>query len=110
MHQMIDDFAGVGGMAMTKLRAGDRFFRSNCLMEAIKAKLRYGKSVRIVRMKSHDGLHHYGWYDKKSGILYDFAQSQVVKHWIQYLRFWGYIRQRGPEYCGHLPEAPGDDE
>lgn len=74
-----------------------REFYSNCLWEAVKAKLRYGNRVRVVHMRSHDGLHHFGWVDVESGTLYDFTQTQVVKHWIQFLRFKGYIRQRGSE-------------
>ena len=69
-------------------------FRSNCLVEAIKAKLKYGKRVRIVHMRSRDGLHHWGWVDKETGVLYDFAQTETVKRWTQYLRFEGYIRRR----------------
>ena len=74
--------------------AGATTFRSNCLWEAIKAKLKCGKSVRIVHMRSHDGLHHWGWVDKRSGDLYDFTQTEIVKHWIQYLKFEGYIRKQ----------------
>lgn len=79
--------------------AGNKSFKSNCLWEAIKAKLIHGKSVRIVHMRSRDGLHHWGWVDKKSGDLYDFAQTGVVRHWIQYLRFEGYIRRQ--KFCPH---------
>ena len=69
-------------------------FRPNCILEAIKAKIKYGSKVRIVHIRSHTGLHHWGWVDKKSRMLYDFHQTEAVKHWIQLLYYEGYIMKR----------------
>ena len=60
---------------------------SNCLFEAIKAKLKDWKNIRIIFQKPH----HFLWYNAKDKRIYDFYQSCMFKHW--YEMFWhkGYI-------------------
>ena len=69
-------------------------YYSNCLMEAIKAKLRLGKEIKIIHVKSNNGLHHWMWHDMKDGNIYDFQQLDEVKHWHNLLWFRGKIRIR----------------
>lgn len=70
-----------------------RTFRSNCIIQAVKAKIRGGKNVRILHLISNDGLHHFAWKDLKTGAIYDFHQTEEVKHWLQLLYYKGEIRR-----------------
>lgn len=69
-------------------------FRSNCLLEALKAKLKDWSNTEIKHVRSKDNLIHFVWIDKKNGYRYDFAQTEVVKYWVQLLYFRGYIRKK----------------
>lgn len=69
-------------------------FYSNCLLEAIKAKVKLGKEIKIIHIKSKDGLHHWVWHDLKDGNIYDFQQLDTIKHWHDLIYFRGRIRIR----------------
>lgn len=69
-------------------------YYSNCLLEAIKAKLKHGKEIKILHVKSNDGLHHFLWYDLKDNNIYDFEQLETVRLWSGLLWFKGKIRIR----------------
>ena len=69
-------------------------YYSNCLLEAMKAKLKYWNDIKILHVRSHDGLHHFMWYDRVDNNVYDFQQLDEVKHWLQLLWYRGNIRIR----------------
>lgn len=69
-------------------------YYSNCLLEAIKAKLKYRKEIRILRVKSNGGLHHFLWHDLRDNNIYDFEQLETVRYWRGLLWFKGRIRIR----------------
>lgn len=72
-------------------------FYSNCLLEALKAKVKYGKEVKIIHVRSNDGLHHFLWHDLYDGNIYDFQQLETVTSWFDLFWFKGKIRVR--PYC-----------
>lgn len=72
-------------------------YYSNCLLEAIKAKMKGGKQIKIMLIKSKDGLFHWIWYDLSDGNIYDFQQLYMVKHWYNLFWFKGKIRVRSFE-------------
>lgn len=72
----------------------DNIFYSNCLIECIKAKIRYKKNIKILHVISHDGLHHFMWLNKIDNNIYDFQQLEMAKHWIDLLWYKGKIRIR----------------
>lgn len=69
-------------------------YYSNCLLEALKAKLKYRKEIKILHVKSNDGLHHFLWHDLKDNNIYDFQQLEMVRHWFDLIWFKGQIRIR----------------
>ena len=69
-------------------------YYSNCLFEAIKAKLKYRKEIKILHIKSNDGLHHFLWHDLKDNNIYDFQQLEMVSSWLDLIWFKGKIRIR----------------
>lgn len=71
-----------------------KIFYSNCLFEAVKAKLKDWQNTEVKHIRSKDNLIHFIWIDKKNGCRYDFAQVETVKYWVQLLWFKGYIRKK----------------
>lgn len=71
-----------------------KIFYSNCLFEAVKAKIKNWQTTEIKHIRSKDNLIHFIWIDKKNGYRYDFAQVETVKYWVQLLWFKGYIRKK----------------
>ena len=69
-------------------------YYSNCLIEAIKARIRHGKEVKVIHVKSKDGLNHWMWHDLRDGNIYDFQQLDTVKHYCNLLWYRGKIRIR----------------
>lgn len=68
-------------------------FYSNCLIEALKAKIRDPKNVKILFVSKRftmSGRFHYFW--KKDNLVYDFKCESNVKHFWQMFLFKGYIR------------------
>ena len=76
------------------MRITSEEYYSNCLFEVIKAKIKDWKYIKIVHIKSEDGLHHWMWHDLKDGNIYDFQQLDVVKHYYNLLWYKGQIRIR----------------
>lgn len=69
-------------------------FRSNCLIEAMKAKLKNPKKVRITFIPARytGGIYpHFLWSDGESD--FDFGTDQKLKPY-QYILFRGNIRER----------------
>ena len=69
-------------------------YYSNCLIEAIKAKIKHGKEIKILHVKSKDGLHHFMWHNLEDNNIYDFQQLDVAKNWCNIIWFCGKIRIR----------------
>ncbi|WP_040663656.1 hypothetical protein [Oscillibacter ruminantium] len=66
------------------------YYISNCLIEAIKAKLR-NSNVHIIMRKVHGGLiPHFLWRDE-SGLIYDFGTDHSI---LTPLMYRGYLRRR----------------
>ena len=57
-----------------------KIFYSNCLFEAIKAKLKNWQNTEIKHIRSKDNLIHFIWIDKKNEYRCDFAQVETVKY------------------------------
>lgn len=72
---------------------GEAYY-SNCLLEAIKAKLKYRKEIKILHTKSKGGLHHFLWHDLRDNNIYDFEQLETVRFWHGLLWLKGKIRIR----------------
>lgn len=66
-------------------------FYSNCLLEALKAKLKCFGYIKILPVKSKDNLLHFMWFDKRDNNIYSFEQIYTPKHWINLLWFKGHI-------------------
>lgn len=66
-------------------------FYSNCLLEALKAKLKCFRYIKILPVKSKDNLLHFMWFDKRDNNIYSFEQIYMPKHWINLLWFKGHI-------------------
>ena len=61
---------------ITSMIRRQTMYRSNCLIEAVKSKIKGGKNVRIIVCFPHRGegmIPHCLWTDKrKRGVVYDF--------------------------------------
>lgn len=69
-------------------------FYSNCLIEAIKAKIKYKNDIKVILLKLDNGLCHFVWYDRRFNTIHDFQQIETVKHWYNLLWFKGRLRDR----------------
>ena len=72
-------------------------YYSNCLVEALKAKLKWGNHVDLIFIPSwkNDGVPwvpHWMWYDRDDGNVYDFHTNKWMEHWWNCLWWKGYIR------------------
>ena len=70
---------------------------SNCFVEAMKAKLKYGKRVKIIHIparKNEVFCPHYMWHNLIDGNVYDFHSCDKVKGYIGEFWFKGAIRCR----------------
>ena len=71
--------------------------KSNCLFEAIKAKIKYRDSIKLIFIppwKNEVPCPHFMWYDKLDANVYDFHSSTPINHWWQEIWFEGEIRCR----------------
>lgn len=73
-----------------------KLYWSNCFIESIRAKIKYGDEVKIVYLKARENeifCPHFMWImDDK---VYDFHMPPPYKnHWWNFLFFKGYIRER----------------
>ena len=70
---------------------------SNCLFEAIRAKIKYGKNVKIIHIKP-DGKeytsHHWLWHNKIDNTICDWYQEYGLVHWYDWIFHKGHIRVR----------------
>lgn len=69
---------------------------SNCVFEALRAKLRYGSQIKIIVIspKVNDGpflFPHFMWYDRVDGNVYDFHTNKRLST-VGALFWKGYIR------------------
>lgn len=70
---------------------------SNCLIEAVKAKIRDPKYVKIIHIKAKDNevyCPHYMWVDSRDNNIYDFHCKPYIEHWWNEYLFKGFIRVR----------------
>ena len=63
------------------------WFYSNCLLEAIKAKIKAPKYIHIFFVKPH----HFMWHDIRDDMVYDFYQKDTFNRWYQILWYEGCI-------------------
>lgn len=89
-------------MGTVKDEKRSKTFYSNCLIEAIKAKLK-NKNTKIIFVpkKFNDSIgFHCFW--KIDDLIYDFKCESNVKHYWQMLLFKGYIRANSFEFYDRL--------
>ena len=71
---------------------------SNCLIEAIKAKIKWGKEVKIIHIparKNENYCPHFMWYDTLDGNIKDFTAGHgYTEKWWNFFIFKGHIRVR----------------
>lgn len=68
-----------------------KYFISNCLFEAVKAKI-HNKGVKIFRRKPQGAIiHHYLWTCCEDGWIYDFGTNHAI---FSPFIFRGYLRRR----------------
>ncbi len=71
---------------------------SNCFIEALKAKIKWGKEIRIIYIPARKNdifCPHFMWYDLLDGNIKDFtADPGFVDKWYTNLLFKGHIRVR----------------
>ena len=73
-----------------------RYF-SNCLIEAIKAKIKYGRGIKIIHLPARDNeiyCAHWMWHDLRDSNVYDFHSIKPNNHWWNFIIFKGCIRVR----------------
>ncbi len=78
---------------MMRRQSGDVYY-SNCLLEAVKRKIRDWKHIRLMHVRMDNGLHHWLWHNLLDDNVYDFQQLETVRHWHNLLWFKGKIRIR----------------
>ncbi len=74
-----------------------RIFYSNCIVEALKRKIKFGNRVKLIWIHPWQNdcrkwLPHVFWYNKNNGYIYDFCDINEPEHWWNYLWMQGYIR------------------
>ena len=73
-------------------------YYSNCVLEAIKAKLKWGKQVRIIYIpakKNDVYCPHMMWHDLANDTIKDFhAEHGYIEKWYNLFCFKGHIRRR----------------
>lgn len=71
---------------------------SNCLIEAIKAKIKWGNKIKIIYIsprKNDIFCPHFMWYDVLAGNVKDFtADPGFANKWYSNILFKGHIRVR----------------
>lgn len=70
---------------------------SNCLIEVIKAKIKWGKQVKIVWIPSWKNevcCPHFMWHDLADNTIKDFHSKPYLEKWWNIAWFKGYIRTR----------------
>jgi hypothetical protein len=73
-------------------------YYSNCLIEALKAKIKWGKQVKIIYIPSWKNevfCPHFMWHDLTNDTIKDFhAEYGYVEKWYNLFWFKGHIRCR----------------
>jgi len=73
-------------------------YYSNCLFEAIKAKIKWGKQIRIIYIPSWKNevfCPHFMWHDLANNTIKDFhAEYGYIEKWYNLYLFKGHIRCR----------------
>ncbi|WP_278984347.1 hypothetical protein [Segatella bryantii] len=70
---------------------------SNCFIEAIKAKIKWGKEIKIIYIsprKNDIFCPHFMWYDRLANNIKDFTADGNTDKWYNNLLFKGHIRVR----------------
>lgn len=74
----------------------EKFYWSNCLFEVIKAKIKYGETVKIIYLPAKENeiyCPHWLWHDLIDNNVYDFhAPVPYDEHWWNLVLFKGCIR------------------
>ena len=73
---------------------------SNCLLEAIKAKLKDWKNIDIIYIsakKNDVNCPHWMWLNKKTGEVEDFHCDSYLEHWWNFFWWKGWIRSMSRE-------------
>lgn len=71
-------------------------FYSNCLLEAIKAKLKNWKAMKLYVIKPNkhtNSSFHIMWVNQKTDLGYDFSDCRVHTNWWKSILFKGNLRQ-----------------
>lgn len=75
-----------------------REYYSNCLIEALKAKIKWGKQIRIIYISARKNevfCPHLMWHDLANNTIKDFhAEYGYIERWYNIFLFKGYIRTR----------------
>lgn len=70
---------------------------SNCLIEAIRAKVKNSKEIKIIHLPARDNeiyCVHFMWHDLRDNMIYDFHSINDHDYWWNFILFKGYIRKR----------------
>lgn len=70
-------------------------YHSNCLIEVLKAKLKYRGQIKIIYIKpKYNDFYfpHWMWLDKKDGNVYDFHTNRILPNYWSLLLYKGFIR------------------
>lgn len=82
---------------MSDLSDTKETYWSNCLIEALRAKIKYGKHVRLIFIKpwvNEIFCPHFMWHDLRDGNIYDFHCPKMLDSKWGEVWFKGYIRCR----------------
>ena len=78
----------------------EKTYYSNCFIEAVKAKIKYGRKVTIKWVSTFENhknykvfCPHFYWIDNQTRKRYSF-HTDAVLHFPQWLFFKGYIKQQ----------------
>lgn len=70
-------------------------YLSNCFIEAIKAKIKHSKEIKIIHLPARENdiyCVHWMWHDLRDNNIYDFHAVSPKDHWWNFIIFKGYIR------------------
>jgi hypothetical protein len=76
---------------------GKQEYYSNCLIETLKAKIKWGRQVKIIYIPSWKNevfCPHFMWHDLKDDNIYDFSCDGYLEKWWNLFWFKGYVRCR----------------
>lgn len=75
-----------------------KLYWSNCFIEVIRAKVKYGKKVKIIHLYARENeiyCPHWMWHDLRDNMIYDFhSLPPYHDHWWNFILFKGCVRAR----------------